>query len=121
MATRPPAIRRPNGRLYRPGSVRAHLWGDEDDDRTVHRWGYHVLGTHDVELTRAVAAEAMALSFSDHPEATIMRPRPGRWLRLRFERCDPVWEEDEEHGAAAVTFHVEPGPQNDRTHEPAFH
>lgn len=92
-----PPITRPDGRVYRPKKVVAHAWGEYGYD--LER-GAVVLGTHDVERARALAASACASWYGlEHA----VRPEVD-WFRDGYENGRRAWVRDEVRGRAGVWF-----------------
>lgn len=100
-----PVIIRPNGKPYRPRKIVVQAW-ENDDTGSEWEGGAVVLGTHDVERARPLAADLIRRVF----DSRLQPVRPGlRWTRLGFDgaRSEMVWIEDEERGRAAVWFEAE--------------
>lgn len=90
-----PSIVRPDGRIYRPRKIAAHLVETTDDYAVV------VTGTHDVERARdlaniLVAAEIGATYRAAAPELA--------WLRDGMADGERAWIPDVRRGAAVVYF-----------------
>lgn len=100
MTTGLPAIERPNGKVYRPRRIRTEVWED-DDAWSEWRGGAVVMGTHDVELARPLATEAIRRHFDS--ELVAANPEVG-WWRLGFRFGELHWTTDEQRGPAAVLF-----------------
>ena len=98
MAAPLPAIVRPDGRIYQPRKITAHLV------ETFDTFGDHavvVTGTHDVERARdladiLVAAEIGATYRAAEPELA--------WLRDGMANGGRAWIPDVRRGAAVVYF-----------------
>jgi len=91
-----PAIQRPNGKLYRPRSLRVdyidneNTWGEEHPFKTV------VLGTHDVAVARERAGSGRVCTYLINPCVD--------WLRLGYHSGELAWVSDDVKGAACVIF-----------------
>lgn len=101
MTSPPPAIVRPNGKTYRPHSIRVEVWEDHDDVWSEWRGGAVVLGTHDVEVAQPLADAAIKRSFN--AELIAADPEVG-WWRLSFHFGELRWMPDEQRGPAGVYF-----------------
>ena len=87
-------IMRPNGKLYHPRRVVAHVVGEEDE-------GVLILGTHD--LARAqILADQMAEYVAGKGYVAV-GPWTG-WFRDGFRAGRREWVTDEERGRAGVCF-----------------
>lgn len=87
-------IVRPNGKPYRPRSIRVVGWDVDWRDDTL--WQVAVLGTHDIAVARQYAAFGYHCPFLINPEAG--------WVRLGMYRGEPTWIHDDVRGAACVIF-----------------
>lgn len=96
-----PAIRRPDGRPYRPKKVVARPWY-EDCAGVGLSCGVVVLGTHDVGRARELAEDCCARWY-DLPRA--VWPEVG-WYRLGYSgaRGEQSWVDDPVRGRAGVLF-----------------
>jgi hypothetical protein len=115
-------IARPNGKLYRPRTIRTQVMGPEDEAPT----SIVVLGTRDVAEAEA-AARLDAIAFSDlmysGDYVLVITPDEPRevWYRKSLLAWDEIdgprfsFETDEEHGAAGLEFTVR---EVDRLEEP---
>lgn len=88
------AIKRPNGKTYRPRRVLAYPVGEDGE-------GVVVLGTHDLARAQALADEvARSVAGSGFVAADPWRG----WWRDGFECGERRWVSDEERGRAGVLF-----------------
>jgi hypothetical protein len=99
-AARLAPIERPNGKPYRPRSIRTAVWED-DDAWSEWRGGAVVMGTHDVEAARPLATAAIRRHFD--AELVAANPEVG-WWRLSFHFGELRWMPDEQRGPAGVMF-----------------
>lgn len=91
------AIVRPNGKLYRPRSIRYQPW--DNDNHYDGLCGVIVLGTHDVDRAKALAEEGCQHWYGLHAD------RPDiDWFRLTYVGGELVWTRDAERGAAGIKF-----------------
>lgn len=102
-------ILRPSGKPYRPRRVRVHPWEDEYTLKIEETAGALVLGTHDVEAARALAAQACAYHFGTE---YAVKPRLG-WWRAGYagQTGELSWVHDEQTGAAGVMFTASHDPE----------
>lgn len=92
-----PAIERPNGKLYRPRKLVAHIVGDEDEIPS----SVLVLGTHDPERAQALA-DVVA---KRHTYASAVAVKPELvWWRDSIRDGRGWWVEDPVRGRAGVWF-----------------
>lgn len=100
------AITRPNGKVYRPRGIAIHLWQHGHDDS---EFGVYVLGIHDIDQARVLAAEAVDTAYA-------VDARPG-WFRLGYcsSAGELTWLYDEERGRAGIRFTAsdDPGDETD--------
>jgi hypothetical protein len=100
------SIVRPNGKPYRPRKIVTHPWENQDGDGDR---GVVVLGTHDVEEARVLAAEACSHWFGS---SYAIEAAPG-WYRLGYTgyRGELSWTYDPERGRAGVFFTASDDPE----------
>lgn len=96
MAETLPPIERPNGKPYRPRSVRVDYMDDDGNPFQDYPYKTVVLGTHDVDAARARAQTGRVCEYLINPRAD--------WLRLGYESGQLCWIRDEVRGAACVIF-----------------
>ena len=96
-----PPIERPDGRLYRPRMIVAHVWDNEQAYGHYDDYGVFVFGTHDVERARALADQAIKHFFDSGLTAT--EPER-RWVRLGYDNGELAYIDDPVRGRAAVQF-----------------
>lgn len=101
-----PPITRPNGKLYRPRSLRVVGW--DDHSTYPESWQVAVLGTHDIARAREEARHGYHCPHLINPETG--------WVRLGMRRGDPHWVYDEVRGAACVIFDESDDPPEEPTH-----
>lgn len=94
-----PAIRRPNGRLYRPRNLAAVMLSDEDGIESA----VLVLGTHGQEAARPLADDS-ARRYAGRGYVAV-NPVPG-WWRDGIERGERVWVWDDVTGRAGLRFEI---------------
>jgi len=105
-----PSVTRDNGTVYTPRTIRAVLIGPEDDAPEA----VMVLGTHDVDRARTVAAEEarrywLEMGDNDYPR---LGDHKTTWMRrdiVSFDSIDGPYYNftlDREHGAAAIEFTI---------------
>lgn len=102
--TPPPAIPRPNGRLYRPRSIRVQAWENDDWPETC---GVIVLGTHDLTVARPLA-EQWCRRW--HGATYAIDPALG-WWRAGYHYGRPMWFRDETRGAAGISWTASDEPE----------
>lgn len=98
-----PVIIRPNGKPYRPRSVKAHSWDNEEDQGPGADCGVVVLGTHDVVRAQPLAERACDAWFGVKHAIT---PEIG-WFRRAYHG----WMRDTKRGAAGVMFTASDDPK----------
>jgi hypothetical protein len=103
-----PAIRRPNGMLYRPQKLAVELL--ECDPGSDAEFMVLVLGTHDAEIARPLADDAIRRGLGCDCKA--VDPRPG-WWRQATRRGEEHWAPDDARGRAAVRFDVSDAEDED--------
>ena len=94
--TAPPPVTRPNGKLYRPRSIRVDYIDDDGNHPENYPAKTVVLGTHDIAIAQQRVSTGRACQY-------LISPRTA-WLRLGFEGGELRWVHDEAHGAACVIF-----------------
>lgn len=97
----PKPVKRPNGKLYRPRKIRVVVLDfDYWEDMSCL-----VLGTHDVEAARELAA------LEIHRYDPGLHPGEARlgWWRQSIRNGDPYYDSDPERGAAGVSFDITEG------------
>lgn len=88
-------LKRPNGKVYRPRKQpRALLLGDDFDCVLV-------LGTHDLDLAREVAAKLLAIQLGSDFTAT---DHERGWYIEKYRWSERTWIYDDERGQAGVMF-----------------
>lgn len=92
-----PPITRPDGRIYRPRAIKAHVLADEDDIMC----GVMVTGTHDEERAASLARVLVASELGRGYEPVYSGCG---WWRDGFECGRRCWVTDEVRGAAGVLF-----------------
>lgn len=92
-----PAVRRPNGKLYRPRGLRRAL---VESDGGYGPLRIIVLGTHDFEVAKEYAMPVINALGRDF---TFKPPRTGWWYDS-IRRGEPFWAWDDVRGAAGVMF-----------------
>lgn len=91
-------VERPNGKLYRPRLIRAHMIDDED------HWPFVVvLGTHDKKVALPVAQKEL----DQNENGLLARPICPVWYRLTISNYETCWIWDDVRGAAGVLFATE--------------
>jgi hypothetical protein len=103
MAETLPPIQRPNGKTYRPRTLRVVGW--DCYYTQPESWQVAVLGTHDVDVARALARNGYHCPYLVNPETG--------WVRLGMDRGEPTWVHDDVRGAAAVIFDESDDPPED--------
>lgn len=94
-----PPVQRPNGALYRPRALSVHAW-DNQGEYTQDWAGVVVLGTHDVDVARPLAKEAVG-----HYHSCSHAVRPERvWWRDSIRGGERTWVWDDVRGRAGVSF-----------------
>jgi hypothetical protein len=101
---RPPAIRRPNGKVYRPRKVVVRTWDNEEAYGVFDDYGVFVLGTHNIVAAEPLATERIRRQWDS--DLVAVKPER-RWVRLGYLGGELAWIEDPERGRAAVQFHAE--------------
>lgn len=94
-------ITRPNGKVYRPRKTVTHPWDNTETDPSRGRCGVYVFGTHDIEATRAEAADA--IRYYHDSSMTASDPQLV-WVRDAIEYGQRVWMHDAVRGRAAVQW-----------------
>ena len=95
------AIRRPNGKLYRPRKVSCHAVNDENLDLVA----VIVFGTHDIERARPLAEDCVRY-WSDE-DCAAAEPVTG-WWRDGYANGGRGWVNDSVAGRAGVWFEAVP-------------
>jgi hypothetical protein len=92
-----PAIKRPDGTIYRPRKITANAVTDEDEILC----GVVVFGTHDIARAQPLADSYVAWQLDGRMSA--VDPRTV-WWRDGFACGQRSWLTDEKHGRAGVWF-----------------
>lgn len=93
------AVKRPNGKLYRPRKIVAFIFdADPDYPRVL------VLGTHDVVRAARLAKKTVVRDYDSGCEP--VKPVRG-WWRSGIRNHVEWFEQDERHGRAGVSFEIE--------------
>lgn len=90
-----PAIKRPNGKLYRPRKIVAEFFYEDEIEA-----GIWVFGTHDGSLSRKLASDLL-LTYDKGLMATSAYTL---WVSRVIRNGTVMYEQDDEHGRAAVCF-----------------
>jgi hypothetical protein len=98
--TRLEPVVRPNGKLYRPRTLRV-IYVEDDN---ISRYGVLVLGTRNQSVGLSLAgAEARY-----RVEGGVLDAIPDEgWWRDGFENGERVWVYDDVHGAAGLRFRID--------------
>lgn len=98
-----PPIERPDGRLYRPRMIVAHVWDNDEAYGEDDNYGVFVFGTHDIERAGALADQAIKHFF----DSTLAATKPERrWVRLGYHNGELTYIDDPVRGRAAVQFNA---------------
>lgn len=100
MTETPPPITRPNGKLYRPRTIRVVGWDWEWGDVP---WQVAVLGTHNIALARSHAPRGFHCPRLVRPQLS--------WMRKGMRDGEPFWVVDDVRGAACVVFNESDDPE----------
>lgn len=100
MTGRPPPVRRPDGRWYRPRSIRTVFCEDWAHDMPAC---VLVLGTHDERLAMPLASAEASYRLGDILFDAIGEPG---WWRDGYDYNGRMWLPDPVAGAAGVRFEV---------------